>query len=42
MKYMMKNLKKSKFKRSLKYISGILIVNKEYGLPDTYAPGEKC
>ncbi|NLZ33457.1 MAG: M15 family metallopeptidase [Clostridiales bacterium] len=26
--------------REPKYINGILIVNKEYGLPDTYAPGE--
>jgi len=26
--------------REPKYINGILIVNKEYGLPDTYSPGE--
>lgn len=26
--------------REPKYINGILIVNKEYGLPDTYLPGE--
>ncbi|MBQ6820043.1 MAG: D-alanyl-D-alanine carboxypeptidase family protein [Clostridium sp.] len=26
--------------REPKYINGILIVNKEHGLPDTYAPGE--
>ena len=28
--------------REPKYINGILIVNKEYGLPDTYAPGENA
>ncbi|WP_156625970.1 D-alanyl-D-alanine carboxypeptidase family protein [Clostridium tertium] len=26
--------------REPKYVNGVLIVNKEYGLPDTFAPGE--
>ncbi|GAB6170383.1 hypothetical protein JCM1393_28430 [Clostridium carnis] len=29
-------------KREAKYINGILLVNKEYGLPDSFAPGESA